>query len=290
MNKLYALLTLLFFTSSIHTAAAKDVDTTVTVVNHTVGKKFGTLYSIAKYYNTTPSAIMRLNNMGSTTLVAGETIQVPAKGVDIHMVDPIDKSLWRICLQYKADVDDIMEHNQKKSTNIYVGERIVIPHDYQGVDYNRYTYVKWGKTYQVRTKSLFLEGEQKNEHRIRWYQKRKDNWDLLDEKVVATNATKTPQKAGAAIQVMDFDKNETADVLIEKAEGFIFGFKSYTMYTFDYETDKIKLVKGFDSLSRPAYNEANKRIVSVISNVNGDTSLKYYTIDYKKYSLVARTK
>jgi LysM repeat protein len=287
MKKLPLLLSLLTFICSVYTAKANEVEPPNKITYHTVSKKFGTLYTIAKYYNTTPADIMLLNNMENTTLSLGKVIKVPAKGVDIHMVDPIDKSLWRICFNYKADVDDVMAYNKKTTTNIQIGERIVIPHSYQNVDYHTYTYTKWGKTYQIRTKSLFIEGEQTNEHRIRWYQKRKGNWDLLDEKTVSTGISMLP-KGGKAVVLVDFDQNQTPDVIIAKNQGVRSYYTLYSWYTFDYEKDKIRAIKGFDKISSPSYNKKQKRITYIMSGPERKTSPIKYSIDYKNYQLVAK--
>ncbi len=219
-----------------YSVQAKDIDTVL--VKHVVNKKFGTLYSIANYYNTTPAAIQQLNNMPNSVLQLGDTIQVEAIGVTFHMMDPIDQSVWRICQEYGADVDDILKHNKKKNANISIGERLVIPQKYQNATYDRYTYIKWGKTYQIEVRTLQMDN--KNDHRIRWYKKRNNEWKVADELVVFSNG-KFPQKSNEIVTITDVNKDGTPDVRIFEEQKNVYYLAKHKLYVIDYKQNKIQL-------------------------------------------------
>lgn len=119
-------------------------------------KKGETLVAIAKKYGTTKSQIMKLNGMKTEKLTIGQTIKVEKISVPITQVantnaeNPTDSSatqiespqqidlktirhtvksgetLYGISQNYKVSVDELVKWNNLSSTNVYVGQVLVL--------------------------------------------------------------------------------------------------------------------------------------------------------------------
>lgn len=88
-------------------------------------KSGDTLWKIAKQHGTSPTALMRANNLKSTMLNIGQKIQVPDKYT--HFVNYGD-TLWKIAQKYGVNVQDIIKLNGiKNPAALYIGQKIKIP-------------------------------------------------------------------------------------------------------------------------------------------------------------------
>jgi len=144
-------------TDSLDLVNTSDVVYEVKFRYHKV-KKGETLTSIAKKYGTTKSEIMKLNGMKSEKLTVGNTIKVERTSVPVvvpqapqtnpensadnsslqvdnppqtelktlrHTVKS-GETLYGISQQYKVSIDDIVKWNNLSSTNVYVGQVLLI--------------------------------------------------------------------------------------------------------------------------------------------------------------------
>lgn len=99
-----------------------------------VVQKGDTLYSIAKRYNTTPSAIMNLNDLTTDALIIGQTLTIPgdveSTGEDIqtntYVVQKGD-SLYSIAREYGVSVERLKEENGLTTDVLTVGQILTIP-------------------------------------------------------------------------------------------------------------------------------------------------------------------
>ena len=105
-----------------------DIQTTYVVQNG------DTLYSIAKRYNTTPSAIMDLNGLTTAILMIGQILTIPgdieSTGEDIqtniYVVQKGD-SLYSIAREYGVSVERLKEENGLTTDILTVGQILTIP-------------------------------------------------------------------------------------------------------------------------------------------------------------------
>lgn len=99
-----------------------------------VVQKGDTLYSIAQRYNTTPSAIISLNNLSTDVLSVGQTLTIPADvestGEDIvtntYVVQRGD-SLYSIAREYGVSVERLREENGLTTDVLTIGQVLTIP-------------------------------------------------------------------------------------------------------------------------------------------------------------------
>lgn len=99
-----------------------------------VVQKGDTLYSIAQRYNTTPSAIISLNNLSTDVLSVGQTLTIPADvestGEDIvtntYVVQRGD-SLYSITRDYGVSVERLREENGLTTDVLTIGQVLTIP-------------------------------------------------------------------------------------------------------------------------------------------------------------------
>lgn len=97
-------------------------------------KKDDTLYSIAKRYNTTPNAIIKLNNLTSDILTVGQTLDIPgdveSTGEEIeentYVVQRGD-SLYSIAREYGISVERLREENNLTSDILTIGQVLTLP-------------------------------------------------------------------------------------------------------------------------------------------------------------------
>lgn len=105
-----------------------DIQTTYVVQNG------DTLYSIAKRYNTTPSAIMDLNGLTTAILMIGQILTIPddveSTGEDIqtniYVVQKGD-SLYSIAREYGVSVERLKQENGLTTDILTVGQILTIP-------------------------------------------------------------------------------------------------------------------------------------------------------------------
>ena len=87
------------------------------------------LYSIAKKYNTTASAIMMLNNLPNTNLSIGQKLKIPSTKPTSSQVTYTVKSgdnLYSIARKYNTTVDSIKRKNNLSSNNLSIGQKLII--------------------------------------------------------------------------------------------------------------------------------------------------------------------
>ncbi|WP_461246818.1 LysM peptidoglycan-binding domain-containing protein [Treponema sp. R6D11] len=89
------------------------------------------LYLIAQKFNTTVQAIMQLNNLTSTNLSIGQVLMIPGGTTPppteiTHTVVSGD-TLWNLAQRYGTTVQAIMSRNNLTSTNLSIGQTLIIP-------------------------------------------------------------------------------------------------------------------------------------------------------------------
>ena len=106
-----------------------------------VVQKGDTLYSISLKYGTTPSAIIRENNIKNNILTVGQTLNIPSdiestgNDSDINFSDTYSDtyvvqkgdSLWSIANSYNVPVNDLKNANDLINDILTVGQVLVIP-------------------------------------------------------------------------------------------------------------------------------------------------------------------
>ena len=92
-------------------------------------KKGDSLYSIARQYNTTVDAIMKLNNLNSTSLSIGQTLKIPLgnTNTETRYIVKAGDNLYNIARQYNTTVDAIRRRNNLSSNNLSIGQVLIIP-------------------------------------------------------------------------------------------------------------------------------------------------------------------
>lgn len=98
-------------------------------VTYTV-KKGDSLYSIAKQYNTSVSAITNLNNLASNNLTIGQQIKIPSNSNNIpatttYIVKSGD-NLYSIARKFNTTVDSIKKKNNLTSNLLSIGQKLII--------------------------------------------------------------------------------------------------------------------------------------------------------------------
>ena len=94
-----------------------------------------TLYKLAATYNSSVDAIMKANNLQSTVLSIGQVLRIPTSGeietppVEENVIYTVQKgdSLWAIAQRYGIRVDDIITANNLTSSNLSIGQKLIIP-------------------------------------------------------------------------------------------------------------------------------------------------------------------
>ena len=104
------------------------IPTTTNIINYTV-KKGDSLYQIANKYNTSVSAIMKLNNLTSNTLNIGQVLKIPSvSNGNATMTYVVKKgdSLYSIAKKFNTTVDSIKKKNNLKSNTLSIGKELII--------------------------------------------------------------------------------------------------------------------------------------------------------------------
>lgn len=112
-------------------------NTTPVVATYTV-KSGDNLYSIAKKYNTTASAIMILNNLPNSNLSIGQKLKIPDSSKEEVVTKPTTPStsntyivksgdnLYAIARKFNTTVDAIKKKNNLKNNNLSIGQKLII--------------------------------------------------------------------------------------------------------------------------------------------------------------------
>ena len=113
-----------------------DTNNTPVATNYKV-KSGDNLYTIAKKYNTTASAIMILNNLPNTNLQIGQILKIPAtttitptkpstpSSSNTYIVKSGD-NLYSIARKFNTTVDAIKRKNNLTSNNLQIGQKLII--------------------------------------------------------------------------------------------------------------------------------------------------------------------
>ena len=95
-------------------------------------QKGDSLYSIARKFNTTVTAITRLNNLTGTSLSIGQQLLIPSNGSNIsnesnrtYIVQKGD-SLYSISRKFNVSIEDIRRKNNLVSNLLSVGQTLII--------------------------------------------------------------------------------------------------------------------------------------------------------------------
>lgn len=94
-------------------------------------QKGDSLWSIAKKYNTTVEELKAANNLSSNLLSVGQVLKMPTT-VEIpenYIVYTVSKgdTLYGIANKYNTTVNDLIEYNNLSSTNLSIGQKLLIP-------------------------------------------------------------------------------------------------------------------------------------------------------------------
>lgn len=96
-------------------------------------KKGDSLWSIAKKYNTTVEQLKAANNLASNLLNIGQVLKIPQTEVPVEPGDYTvytvvsGDNLYNIARRYNLDVKDIVDYNNLSTTNLSIGQRLLIP-------------------------------------------------------------------------------------------------------------------------------------------------------------------
>lgn len=102
-----------------------------TGTNYTV-QKGDSLWSIANKFNVSVESLKTANNLTSNLLNIGQTLKIPTEEKPVtgdYTVYTISKgdSLYSIAKKYNTTVDALVKYNNLSSTNLKVGEQLLIP-------------------------------------------------------------------------------------------------------------------------------------------------------------------
>ena len=102
-----------------------------TGTNYTV-QKGDSLWNIANKFNVSIESLKTANNLASNLLNIGQTLKIPTEEKPVtgdYTVYTISKgdSLYSIAKKYNTTVDALVKYNNLSSTNLKVGEQLLIP-------------------------------------------------------------------------------------------------------------------------------------------------------------------
>ena len=114
-------------------AVLQYIGYTDTTKNTYTVQKGDSLWSIAKKYNTTVEELKAANNLSSNLLSVGQILKIPTaqevpENYTIYTVQKGD-TLYKIANGYNLTVDDLIEYNNLSSTNLSIGQKILIPNE-----------------------------------------------------------------------------------------------------------------------------------------------------------------
>lgn len=94
-------------------------------ITYTV-KSGDNLYSIARAYNTTVDAIMKLNNLTTTSLSLGQTLKIPTTSTALTYIVKSGDNLYSIAQKFNTSVESIKVKNNLSSNLLSLGQELII--------------------------------------------------------------------------------------------------------------------------------------------------------------------
>ena len=90
-------------------------------------KKGDTLYSIAKEFDTTPSDIIKLNNLTNTILSIGQKLNIPSNKEQKTYIVKNGDTLYNISKKLNTSIDKLKSENKLMSDILQIGQKLIIP-------------------------------------------------------------------------------------------------------------------------------------------------------------------
>ena len=114
-------------------AVLQYIGYTDTANNTYTVQKGDSLWSIAKKYNTTVEELKAANNLSSNLLSVGQILKIPTiqetpGNYTVYTVQKGD-TLYKIANEYGLTVDNLIEYNNLSSTNLTIGQKLLIPNE-----------------------------------------------------------------------------------------------------------------------------------------------------------------
>ena len=241
-----------------------------TGTNYTV-QKGDSLWSIANKFNVSVENLKTANDLTSNLLNIGQTLKIPTEEKPVtgdYTVYTISKgdSLYSIAQKYNTTVDDLVKYNNLSSTNLKVGEQLLIPTSESKL--NTYTVKSGDSLYSIAKKYGITVDELKKANGLT-----SNNLSLNQKLVIPETKGEIGYvvKAGDSLYSIAQKYNITVDEL-KKANGLTTNTLTIGQELTIPETSKTTTytVKSGDSL----YSIADKYNVSVanLKKVNNLTS------------------
>ena len=241
-----------------------------TGTNYTV-QKGDSLWNIANKFNVSVESLKTANNLASNLLNIGQTLKIPTEEKPVtgdYTVYTISKgdSLYSIAKKYNTTVDALVKYNNLSSTNLKVGEQLLIPISESKL--NTYTVKSGDSLYSIAKKYGITVDELKKANGLT-----SNNLSLNQKLVIPETKGEIGYvvKAGDSLYSIAQKYNITVDEL-KKANGLTTNTLTIGQELTIPETSKTTTytVKSGDSL----YSIADKYNVSVanLKKVNNLTS------------------
>lgn len=256
---------------------------------HEVTNQDKSLWGIGQMYSTSVEEIKAVNELKTTMIKAGQLLRIPVGKFRMYTIQSTDKSLWQISQYYQIKLDTILAYNDIKKEGIKVGDIIRLR---TSALKNRRTIAQSEEVFFYKKRHYKLKmdvqrywgiGEKWEEHSVNiyLYKKKGDNWVLVDRMYHLHLAFED------YIHLGDLDQNGIPDVEALKSVGAR-SYSYWNLVVIDMKAEKLKLVKGFDELSSPTYDEKEKGIRGKYFSTKENKVVKsknIYSIDYDSYKV-----
>lgn len=122
--------------------------------NTYIVQKGDSLWSIAKKYNITVEELKSFNNLTSNLLNVGQVLKIPKnqeipENYTIYTVQKGD-TLYKIANEYGLNVDELITYNNLSSTNLSIGQKLLIPNEsMESSEYDTYIVKAGDSLYRI---------------------------------------------------------------------------------------------------------------------------------------------